>query len=78
MVRDGRRRRHPGGSLLADPRHLRGYGLWPVLATEGSRRRAVVLGRSPHVFDDLEGDSPWTLTEAVEVAVGPTMDRVTS
>ncbi|MBI4933723.1 MAG: adenylate/guanylate cyclase domain-containing protein [Actinobacteria bacterium] len=56
----------------------RGYGLWPVLATEGSRRRAVVLGRSPHVFDHLEGVSPWTLTEAVEVAVGPTMERVTS
>jgi predicted ATPase/class 3 adenylate cyclase len=56
----------------------RGYGLWPVLATEGSRRRAVVVGRSPHVFDHLDGNTPWSLTEAVEVAVGPTMERVNS
>jgi predicted ATPase len=54
----------------------RGYGLWPVLATEGSRRRAVVLGRSPQVFDELDGTTPWTLTEAVEAAVGPALERV--
>ena len=54
----------------------RGYGLWPVLATEGSRRRAVVLGRSPRVFDELDGTTPWTLTEAVDAAVGPTLERV--
>jgi predicted ATPase/class 3 adenylate cyclase len=53
----------------------RRYGLWPVLATEGSRRRAVVLGRSPRVFDDLETIAPWTLTEAVEHALGPTLER---
>jgi predicted ATPase/class 3 adenylate cyclase len=52
-----------------------GYGLWPVLASEGSKRRAVVLGRSPHVFDEVDGTTPWTLTEAVEAAVGPAMER---
>jgi hypothetical protein len=53
----------------------RGYGLWPVLADEGARRRAVVLGRSPAVFDDLDGVIPWTLTEAVEIALAPTLER---
>lgn len=54
----------------------RGYGLWPVIAREGERRRAEVRRRSPQEFERASAVAPMTLTEAVETALGPVTDPV--
>jgi hypothetical protein len=53
----------------------RGYRLWPVLAEEGAVRRTELLARSPLALAELDGVAPWSLSEAVGIALTTSFER---
>lgn len=54
----------------------RGYGQWPIIATESARRRELVATRSPSARVDPAAQPAWSLAEAVEMVLTlPEADR---